>query len=159
MVPDRRLLPSPDAQTVLRAHGWSPERDVEISEWADALRRDGNHVSPIAEAILKNLGGLHVRSGKPPRRARHAFDIDPSLWFQERELVQAVEDVAGARACPLGEAYGGAMLAVLEDGRIISDLSGDIAVLGDDLPAALDLLTLGRGAFRMLARNYVPVSG
>jgi hypothetical protein len=31
-------------------------------------------------------------------------------------------------------------------------------VLGDDLPAALDLLILGQGAYRMLARNYVPVS-
>jgi hypothetical protein len=50
-------------------------------------------------------------------------------------LVQAVEEVTGARACPLGEAYGGAMLAVLENGRIISDLSGDIAVLGDGLHA------------------------
>jgi hypothetical protein len=151
-------LPSPGAQTVLRAHGWSPERDLDISEWADRLRSDGNEVFPIAAAILRNFGGLHVKSGEPPTGSRFAFDIDPSSWFQERELVQAVEEVIGARACPLGEAYGGAMLAVLEDGRIIADLSGDIAMLGDDLPAALDLLILGQGAYRTLARNYVPVS-
>jgi hypothetical protein len=69
-----------------------------------------------------------------------------------------VEEVTGSRACPLGEVYGGAMLAVLADGRIISDLSGDIALLGQDLRAALDLLILGRGTFLMLAQNYVPVS-
>jgi hypothetical protein len=75
--------------------------------------------------------------------------LDPSPWYEERELVHAVEEVTGNGACPLGEVYGGAMLAVLGDRRVISDLSGDVAVLGRDLGndwrAALDHLILGQG--------------
>jgi hypothetical protein len=67
---DPVLWLSPNAAAVLRRAGWSPERAVDISEWAGTLRREGNDVFPIPEAILRNLGGLRIGDGEPPKGAR-----------------------------------------------------------------------------------------
>lgn len=151
------LQPSADSERILRANGWSPEGAVDISDWVDTLHRDGHDVFPAAKEILRRFGHLHLKAGGSSTSAQHAVDVDPALWYHERERVQDVEGVTGTRACPLGEVYGGAMLAVLEDGRVVSDLSGDVALLGENWHAALDLLVLGRGSFVMLAQNYIPI--
>src|ERR1700704_5971511 len=58
---DEDLLPSAEAESVLRNAGWSPSRKVDISAWVEALRSEGNEVSPLAEAILRRFGGLVIR--------------------------------------------------------------------------------------------------
>lgn len=59
---DERLRPSPEAEPILRAAGWTPERQVEVGEWVDALVDDGNTVFPTALEILRSYGGFGLRS-------------------------------------------------------------------------------------------------
>jgi hypothetical protein len=49
------------------------------------------------------------------------------------------------------------MLAVLDDGRVISEFQGCVDLLGQDWHSALDRLTLGKGAIVPLAKDYVLV--
>jgi SUKH-3 immunity protein len=151
------LRQSPEADAILRTAGWSPDHTVGIDEWVERLRQDGNHVSPIAEAILEQFGGLRLRHKLGGGSSRHDLRLNPATWYGERDRVLDIEDVLKSPACPLGEFSGDAMLAVLEDGRIVSAFGGDMNLVGDDWSSALDLITLGRGEFRPLAVDYVPV--
>lgn len=152
-MPDE-LIPSPEAQPILRDAGWSQDRAVDTSEWIQRLRADGHQVFPLAEAILGNFGGLRFAGDRPPRPTRHDFQIEPLLWLGERDRLEDIEAVIGARACPLGETSGAAMLAVLEDGRVIADMDGCIVQLAETWRGALDNLVLGRGEDLLLAEDY-----
>jgi hypothetical protein len=151
---DDQLEPSPDAEAILRHAGWSQDREVDISEWVERLRTDGNDVFPIAETILRSYGGLIFRGDRPKRPTRHDFEINPASWYGERDRLEGIEEITGSRACPLGETSGAAMLAVLEDGRVISDLDGCVLQIARNWREALDNLVLGRGEHLLLAEDY-----
>jgi hypothetical protein len=151
------LGPSPEAETILRSAGWSPDRTVDIDEWVVRLRRDGNQVSPVAEAILERFGGLELRHRLDGGASRYDLSLNPATWYGERDRVLDIEEVLKSPACPLGEFSGDAMLAVLGDGRVVSAFGGDMNLVGDTWSSALDLITLGRGEFLPLATDYVLV--
>jgi hypothetical protein len=156
---DEHLRPSQEAEPILRAAGWTPERQVEVGEWVEALVHDGNTVFPTALEILRSYGRLALRSRGSGGSSRSALDMDPSSWFGERDQgVASIECITGTAACPIGEVYGVALLTALEDGRIVADHSGDVALLGPDWRTALDLIILGRGKYVLLARNYAPLA-
>jgi hypothetical protein len=150
-------LLSPEIQGVLRTAGWSPEWAVDITNWVNTLRAEGNAVPSVAMDILKNFGGIQLRHRGAGGASYFDFDVDPSHWFGMRDEIREVERAVGCSVCPLGETLGASMLAVLDDGRIIVDKDGDIALLGKDWPQALDLMALGRGGYVPLAEDYVPV--
>jgi hypothetical protein len=153
----RSVQPSRDAEAILRASGWSPDRRVDVREWVDRLRRDGNQVSPVTEAILENFGGLRLEHKLSGGMSRYDLSLNPASWYGERDRVRDIEETLKSPACPLGEFSGDAMLAILEDGRVVSAFDGDIDLVGVDWPTALDLITLGRGEFVRLAMDYVLV--
>ena len=148
------VSPSPEVEAVLREVGWSKDRDIDTSEWVGKLSDDGNEVFPLAEAILRKFGGVRFVGDRPPRPTRHDFQIEPLLWLGERDRLDDIETLSGSRACPIGETSGSAMLAVLEDGRIIADLDGCILQLAPTWRGALDNLVLGLGENLLLAEDY-----
>jgi len=151
---DDQIHPSPEAEAILRAEGWEPETPVEIADWVERLSRDGNTVFPAAEAILRPFGAVrldHQDAGGP---SEHDFDVNPTHWYDERDRVAGVEYITGIRVCPLGETSGAAMLAVLEDGRIVADLDGWILQIANNWRGALDHFILGRGQTVLLAEDY-----
>lgn len=151
---DDFLQPSPEAEAVLRRSGWSPEREVDISEWVERLRSDGDDVFPLAEAILRNFGGMRLEHQGFGGVSVHDIDVNPLHWYGERDRLEGIEQITGSRACPLGETFGAAMLAVLEDGRIVTDLDGCIVQIGRSWREALDKLVLGQGEYFLLAEDY-----
>jgi hypothetical protein len=74
-----------------------------------------------------------------------------------RDVIADLEDVLQQRVSPLGMVSGGAMLGVLDDGRVISELEGFADMLGHHWREALDHLTLGRGRPIALSADYFPV--
>ena len=151
---DNDLQPSPDAEAILRQVGWSPDREVDVSEWVRTLRDEGNQVFPFAEAIMKNFGGLRLRHSEAGGPSRHDFDVNPSHWYDQRDRVSDIEEVLGTAVCPLGETSGAAMLAVLADGRVIDEFEGEVIQIGENWRAALDNRLFGRGADVKLAEDY-----
>lgn len=151
------LRPSPDAEAVLRNAGWFPDRSVDASEWVETLRREGNEVFTYAKIIMESFGELRLRHRGFGGPARHDFEIIPHSWYGEREHIALIEEIVGSKLCPVGETSGAAMLAVLEDGRVISELDGTVFLIGENWRAALDNRVLGRGEAVKLAEDYVPV--
>ena len=155
---DEWLLPSPEAEAILRRSKWSPERVVDTSEWVETLRREGNDVFPFAEGIMRNYGGLRLEHQGFGGRSRHDFEVNPDYWYDMRDHIELVEDAVGSSLCPLGITTGAAMLGVLADGRVISEFEGDVFQVGTNWRFALDNLILGRGEYIKLAEDYEPVS-
>lgn len=148
------IAPSPEVASILREAGWSPDRQIDTSDWVRRLRDDGHHVFPLAESILQGFGGLRFVGERPPRPTRHDFWIEPVLWLGEADRIKDIEAITGAQACPLGETSGTAMLAVLDDGRVVVDLDGCIVQIAETWCGALDDLVLGRGVNLLLAEDY-----
>jgi hypothetical protein len=155
---DESLRPSPEAEVVLRRAQWSTQREVDTSEWVETLRKEGNEIFPFAEGIMRNYGGLRLEHRGFGGSSHHDFEVSPDYWYDMREHIELVEEVVGSRVCPLGITTGAAMLAVLEDGRVISEFGGDVFQVGATWKAALDNLILGRGQYIKLAEDYQPVS-
>jgi hypothetical protein len=156
-VADESLLPSPEAEEVLRRAQWTPQRAVDISDWVETLCREGNEVFPFAEAIMRTYGGLRLEHPGFGGDSHHDFEVNPDYWYDMREHIELVEEAVGRRVCPLGITTGAAMLAVLEDGRVISEFEGEVFQIGEDWRAALDNRILGRGDSIKLAEDYEPV--
>jgi hypothetical protein len=155
---DESLRPSSEVAEALRAVGWRSGAVGEVSEWVERLRDDGNKVSPVAEAILRNYGGLLLRRQSLGGPSFEDIEINPSYWYDERDRVSRIEATLSASLCPVGETSGAAMLAVLEDGRVISEYEGCVDLIGHDWRHALDYLVLGRGAAVALAQDFEPLS-
>jgi hypothetical protein len=143
LVTNEELLPSPEAEAILRSSGWSPDQHRDISEWVGTLRREGNEVPPIAEDILRTYGGLRLAHRGFGGASCHDIAVDPSLWYGAREMVADVEDAIGNSVCPLGETFG-----------VISSQDGDVVRIGENWRSALDRLVLGRGEGVQLAKAY-----
>jgi hypothetical protein len=154
LVTNEELLPSPEAEAILRSSGWSPDQHRDISEWVGTLRREGNEVPPIAEDILRTYGGLRLAHRGFGGASCHDIAVDPSLWYGAREMVADVEDAIGNSVCPLGETFGASMLGILGDGSVISSQDGDVVRIGENWRSALDRLVLGRGEGVQLAKAY-----
>lgn len=152
------LSPSPEAEAILRAAGWSPDEQADVSGWVDMLRSDGNDVSPHAEAILRAFGGIRLKHKGFGGRSHQDFHVDPTSWYHERDRIQDIEKVVGHNVCPLGEAMGAALLAVLDDGSIISEFEGSVVLLGVSWRSALDYLVLNKGTTKWLVKDYEPVN-
>jgi hypothetical protein len=156
-VADESLLPSPEAEEVLRDAHWTPEWAVDISDWVGTLRREGNEVFPFAEAIMRTYGGLRLEHRGFGGSSRHDFEVNPVYWYDMRDHIELVEEAVGSRVCPIGITAGAAMLAVLADGRVIDEFEGEIFQIGETWRAALDNLILGRGEDVKLAEDYEPI--
>jgi hypothetical protein len=154
---DDSVLPSPEAEAVLRQVGWSADRSVDISEWVDTLAHQGNDVFALAKTIMENFGGLHLRHRGFGGPARYDFEINPDSWYDEREHLALIEEVLQSKVCPLGETSGAALLAVLPDGRVIEEMDGTVFLVGNTWREALDNRIFGRGQSVQLADDYQPL--
>ncbi|XSF17121.1 SUKH-3 domain-containing protein [Myxococcus faecalis] len=98
---------------ILRAAGWTPERDVPVDDARTALSRVGITIHPAAERVLRSLSGLTLYS-KDKRRLR--FDAEFALDQMEVEFLPYVRRFFTESVCPI--AFGIDMIYfVSEDGK------------------------------------------
>jgi hypothetical protein len=151
---DETLRPSAEAESILRAAGWSPTRTVDTTACVEALRRGGNQVFPLAESILTSFRGLDVRS-KGAQAASESFDVNPSHWIGMRDVIADTEEVLQHRLFPLGELSGKHHAGGPRRRPGHLGVSGIRGPAGTGLVVALDRLTLGKGDTVPLATDYV----
>lgn len=141
------LLPL-EVQSFLRSGGWAPSRSARslVSRWKQDFFENGEfYLSPLAEGILLELGGLSFdQSGPGETVARSSFFFDPTVAEGESDRFADFEKVIGARLCPVGEADDGySYLAVAEDGRMLC-LMDDGWIIGKSIEEGLVALVVGR---------------
>jgi hypothetical protein len=124
--------------------GWTPQREIDIEEWVTQLTRQGYFFSDLAKEILKSFGGLAIR---PPAGIPEATWASDPILFDPMdagdgmyERYEPLESRLGHRMSPLASWGGESTVMSLDDGRIVSDSSFGLQLLGDTFPEALDLL-------------------
>ncbi|MEE1788877.1 SUKH-3 domain-containing protein [Streptomyces sp. SP17BM10] len=148
-----------DVAAELKAAGWHPGR-WEIrraEEWADTLAGHGDPagvphaVFPAAVEAWAEFGGLAFDlSGAGRQLARTPFLIDPMCGLHLPRTLADLGRALGSKVAPLGEeAYGQALLAVDEEGRVYSlDHTGEW-FLGHGIDQAITTLVLGTAPERL----------
>jgi len=102
----------------LRKAGWSPGRQVDTTQWRDAI--DGIDMHPAAEAFLAEFGGLLVDvHGIGRTAAKEPFELDPELCAGEEGRFREWSEFLGRSLYPLGELdHGRFFLGIDESGTL-----------------------------------------
>ncbi|MFG2843171.1 SUKH-3 domain-containing protein [Kitasatospora sp. NPDC048296] len=148
-----------DVAAELKAAGWHPGRWQirQAEEWADTLAGYGGSdgvqhaVFPAAVEAWAEFGALAFDLSGPGRQlARTPFLIDPLCGLHQPRTLFDLGRALGTRLAPLGEeAYGQALLAVDEEGRVYSlDHTGEW-FLGHGIDQAISALVLGTAPERL----------
>ncbi|MFI8084086.1 SUKH-3 domain-containing protein [Kitasatospora sp. NPDC086009] len=148
-----------DVAAELKAAGWHPGRWQirQAEEWADALAAYGgpagvgHAVFPAAVEAWAEFGGLAFDLDGPGRQlARTPFLVDPLCGLHQPRTLADLGRALDTRLAPLGEeAYGQALLAVDEEGRVYSlDHTGEW-FLGHGVDQAISTLVLGTAPERL----------
>ncbi|MEV7776494.1 SUKH-3 domain-containing protein [Kitasatospora sp. NPDC086791] len=148
-----------DVAAELKAAGWHPGRwqIQQAEEWADTLVGHGaptgarHAVFPAAVEAWAEFGGLAFDLSGPGRQlARTPFLIDPLCGLHQPRTLLDLGRALGTQVAPLGEeAYGQALLAVDEEGRVYSlDHTGEW-FLGHGIDQAITALVLGTAPERL----------
>ncbi|MBZ4401750.1 SUKH-3 domain-containing protein [Myxococcus sp. AS-1-15] len=105
--------PGEEVMVILRAAGWTPERDVQVGEARTVLLRLGIAIHPAAERVLRSLGGLTLCSSD---HRSLEFDAMNAINQMEMELLSYVRRYFAESACPV--MFGNDMIFfVSESGR------------------------------------------
>ena len=138
---------SDETEAQLTAAGWHLGRreTARVTEWR--ARLSAFDMSVAAERALEEFGGIGVEAGGAGLEcARCGFDLNPELADGEEDRFAALAPFAESDLFPLGEADNGhAFLAIDRTGRVYLVMDF-IALMGNDIRAALDALLVGRAS-------------
>jgi hypothetical protein len=133
-------LPSSAVAAILEQAGWYEGRDVP----SQLLAPDGLTLFPVAEAVLREFGGLRFgECGAGVDFATSDVVIDPRLAVHLKAELDEYGRPLGTRLFPLGEVHRGhGYLVIDEQGRtyLLSDKLSPLAV---SFSQALESLLLG----------------
>jgi SUKH-3 immunity protein len=153
--------PTEVTQRAVERAGWDASRQIDISEWLRELTRQGYSFSELSKTILHSFGGLVIRP---------AADAPEAVWGSEPivfdpmeagdgmyERYKPQELALGHRMSPLASWGGESAVMLLDDGRVVSDSSFGLQLLGNNFPEAVDL-AVRRYRKPVLLINYEPHS-
>ncbi|WP_371498784.1 SUKH-3 domain-containing protein [Kitasatospora sp. NBC_00374] len=137
----------------LKQAGWHPGRweIIQAEQWADELAAHGappdvrHSVFPAAVEAWAEFGGLSFDlSGAGRAQARTPFLLDPRCGLHQPRTLADLGRALDSKVAPLGEeAFGQALLAIDEGGRVFSlDHAGEW-FLGHSIDQAVSTLVLG----------------
>ncbi|WP_327136060.1 SUKH-3 domain-containing protein (plasmid) [Streptomyces sp. NBC_01343] len=132
---------SSEIEGALRAAGWFPGRQVDISAWRNSMQGFPMHVA--AEEILREFGGIHVQvSGPGVTCMRTPFEFDPELAVGEEDRFLELSRRFDCSLFPVGmKDSGDFFLAIDEDGTVYALMNWLFSLgHGDD---ALERLVTG----------------
>lgn len=134
---------SPATRRVLEASGWSPNRRVSIEAWNSVLRAEGYQLSPLAEEVLRGLGGLRVR---PVFTGNYVHDLlfEPELAGSGAyDIAEEFENRFGQQFYPIAEWISNACVFLGDHGKVVSYDDIERLDIADTFTEALDVLLLG----------------
>src|SRR5574342_295252 len=94
----------------LRAAGWRPGRQIDVTGWRDDLEAGGyTSIHRAAISFLTEFGGIRLDNRGPGiTSVREAFEFDPTLALGEDDRFIAWSERVNRRIVPIG---------VLDNGR------------------------------------------
>ncbi|MET9261289.1 SUKH-3 domain-containing protein [Amycolatopsis sp. NPDC004079] len=149
-----RKVFSPEVLEELRASGWTPSRDVDISSWVTALAPEGYRVSGVAAEALRSFGGLMlgpINVEGPNFSNDEPLNVDPVLaGFGHFALAEELSRELGDVWYPLGEWLSSSSVFVGESGHVVATGLGWIWELGESVEEAVEFALRAHRPLRCL---------
>jgi hypothetical protein len=139
---------SPVTESLVRAAGWTPDRQTDISTYVKSLAGEGYTIPTTVSSFLSSFGGLRVRH--PHHRVPgtdDSFHFDPirAVSRNFKENIDAFADRIGRPVVPVGEAFTDYMVLLMSaDGRFFAGLDDLLVFVGNDPAEALETLCTGK---------------
>lgn len=143
------MMFSQEVVELLRIAGWFPGRRVDVSEMRSVLQREGFNVSPAAEAVLSEFGGLTV---KHPHSRGPNSDLRDYFHFQVSEVMSGsptgwvfdYSEMVGESLCPIGQAFRGYMImCVGSSGHVYGGYDNTLVLIGNTAEEAIGNMCTG----------------
>lgn len=131
-----------ETEKILRASGWTPDRNIDSRHMEEVLRTEGYELSPPLLKLIRSFGELRVRfSRRRPPGAEDYLDLDPVAAvggiYRER-VMEDYEPRTGAQLVPIGEAFSGHMVLLVDQrGRVFGAYDDVLMHWGDSFDGAL----------------------
>lgn len=138
---------------ILGDAGWTPGRQVDISDWCNWLESSGFEVHGAFRGFAAEFGGLVIESaGKSAHRARERIEFDPSLTEGEEDRFHEWGELIGRKILPIGELDGGRFFLGIDEEEMLYLVVDWLAQFGAG-SNGLDNLILG-GTVTVLYDRY-----
>lgn len=91
---------------VLKRSGWSDDRKQDITSWIKILSEEGYIVNDYAESVLKELGGLQIRTSSNENHLGVTLHFNPvSAASGEYDRMEIFNATSNEELFPIGECY------------------------------------------------------
>jgi hypothetical protein len=139
-----------ETEQLLKRAGWFAGRcdSSQVEDWAHEMESpDGFKMSSVAKSVLKEFGGLHIKSDGPGLEcARSDIELNPLLAKCEEDRFFSFSCFMGKQVFPLGEAVVGHMFAAIDEEGKVYLVMEEVQLVASSFDAALESLLLGMGS-------------
>lgn len=91
---------------VLKKSGWSDDRKQDISSWVEILSEEGYIINDYAESVLKELGGLQIRTTSNEKYLGVTLHFNPvNAASGEYNRMEIFNAASNEELFPIGECY------------------------------------------------------
>lgn len=91
---------------VLKKSGWSDDRKQDISSWVEILSEEGYIINDYAESVLKELGGLQIRTTSNEKHLGVTLHFNPvNAVSGEYDRMEIFNAASNEELFPIGECY------------------------------------------------------
>lgn len=91
---------------VLKKSGWSDDRKQDITSWVEILSEEGYIINNYAESVLKELGGLQIRTSSNEYHLGVTLHFNPvNAASGEYDRMEIFNAASNEELFPIGECY------------------------------------------------------
>lgn len=131
----------PNAIAALESAGWSSEASTSVERLnLEQLTTAGFETWPTALSTLQKLGVFEIKSMRRGRVDRFWVDAAKASSMLDASWAEKYQVRVSSRLLPIGCAYNDHMVLLLaEDGRVFGSYDDFLALLGENVFAAIEL--------------------
>lgn len=91
---------------ILKKSGWSDDRKQDITSWVEILSEEGYIINDYAESVLKELGGLQIRTSSNENHLGVTLHFNPvNAASGEYDRMEIFNAASNEELFPIGECY------------------------------------------------------
>lgn len=91
---------------ILKKGGWSDDRKQDITSWVEILSEEGYIINDYAESVLKELGGLQIRTSSKENHLGVTLHFNPvNAASGEYDRMEIFNAASNEELFPIGECY------------------------------------------------------
>lgn len=140
---------SKKVEEIMSSAGWTPKRNIGISDYIHQLENEGYIVFNEVKFFLRNFGGLQIEFENDGSLDNIHFNISQSIGQISKEwIIDDYSNKVGEKLCLIGQAYRGYMvLSMSKKGGIYAGYDDLLYLVGKGVHQGIENLLLRKKPF------------